>query len=281
MARRATPRPVYAQPQAITTDSVTRHLWGDAESGYVGDEVLLSTDTLHALIFTLPPGGSFGHSPDNRTVFAADEVYRVLEGTIAVIDPAAGQVVKATAGDCVFFRRDTWHHGVNWGTGPVRVLEYFSPPPATGASSAYAKTVPYLEQPVHADNSVLGVWPMDRTSIESKDALHLVQERDMRWRVEGAVQVGVVCSTEHLTVVDIEVLPGHASAVRRHQGDALLHVTEGEIHVHTPDAESATWWRVRSGESMAIPDGFGYRLVNQSGAPARLIGGSAPGYLRD
>jgi len=272
---------VYAQPQAITTDSVIRHLWGDTESGYVGDEVLLSTDTLHALIFTLPPGGSFGHSPDNRTVFAADEVYRVLEGTIAVIDPAAGQVVKATAGDYVFFRRDTWHHGVNWGTGPVRVLEYFSPPPATGASSAYAKTVPYLEQPVHADNSVLGVWPMDRTSIEGKDALHLVQERDMRWRVEGDVQVGVVCSTEYLTVVDIQVLPGHASAVRRHQGDALLHVTEGEIHVHTPDAQSATWWRVRTGESMAIPDGFGYRLVNQSVAPARLIGGSAPGYLRD
>ena len=74
MARRATPRPVFDQPHVITESNVVRHLWGDAESGYVGDEVLLSTQQLHALIFTLPPGGRFGHSADNRTVFAADEV---------------------------------------------------------------------------------------------------------------------------------------------------------------------------------------------------------------
>ena len=280
MARRATPRPEYEQPQVITPDSVTRHIWGDAESGFVGDEVLLSTERLHALIFTLPPGGSFGHSPDNRTVFAADEVYSVLEGTIAVIDPATGQVVPASQGDAVFFRRDTWHHGINWGSGPVRVLEFFSPPPATGASSAYAKTVPYLEQPIHADDSVIGVWPMDRPSIESKDSLHLVQGRDRRWRVEGDLQVGLICSTQHLTVAEISILAGGASALREHEGDALLHAIEGEVHIHTPEAESASWWRVRAGDSMVIPEGFAYRIVNQSGAPAKLVCGSAPGYLR-
>lgn len=279
MARRATPRPVYEQPEVVTPSTVTRHLWGDAESGYVGDEVLLSTDKLHALIFTLAPGAAFGHSADNRTVFAADEVYVVLEGTIAVIDPALGQVVKATAGDGVFFRRDTWHHGVNWGTGPVRVLEFFSPPPATGASSAYAKTVPYLESPTHADEAVLGHWPMQRATLEDKDTLHLVREQDLRWRSEGRLQVGLLCSTENLTVADVTVLPGHASETRRHDGDALLYVTQGEVHVHTPDAENATWWRVSMGDSMVIPEGFAYRIVNQSDAPARAISGSAPGYL--
>ena len=279
MARRATPRPVYDEPGLVTPTDVTRHLWGDADSGYVGDEVLLSTDKLHALIFTLPPGGRFGHSTDNRTVFAADEVYVVLEGTIAVIDPALGQVVKASAGDGVFFRRDTWHHGVNWGTGPVRVLEFFSPPPSTGASSAYAKTVPYLESPTHADDSVLGHWPMQRAMWEDKDTLHLVREQDLRWRAEGDVQVGLLCSTEHLTVAELTVLPGDSSALRRNDGDALIHVTDGEMHVHTPDAANATWWRVRAGDSMVIPEGFAYRLVNQSDAPARAISGSAPGYL--
>lgn len=281
MARRATPRPEYDQPQVITPDSVTRHLWGDAESGFVGDEVLLSTQRLHALIFTLPPGARFGHSQDNRTVFAADEMYIVLEGTIAVVDAAIGQVVRAEAGDAVFFRRDTWHHGINWGTGPVRVLEYFSPPPATGASSAYAKTVPYLEHPVHVDDAAVGNWPMDRVGIESKDTLHLVQPRDIRWRAEGDLQVGLLCSTEHLTVADITVLPGTSSELRRHGGDALLHGLAGEFHVHSPEAENATWWRVRAGDSMVVPDGFAYRLVNQSGAPARLVAGSAPGYLSD
>jgi quercetin dioxygenase-like cupin family protein len=281
MARRATPRPVYDKPEVVTPTNVTRHLWGDAESGYVGDEVLLSTEKLHALIFTLPPGARFGHSTDNRTVFAADEVYVVLEGTIAVIDPAHGQVVKATAGDGVFFRRDTWHHGINWGTGPVRVLEFFSPPPATGASSAYAKTVPYLESPAHADDSVLGHWPMQRSTWEDKDTLHLVREQDLRWRAEDDIQVGLLCSTENLTVAEVTVLPGQSSGLRHHDGDALIHVTHGEMHVHTPDADNATWWRVSAGDSMVLPEGFAYRIVNQSTSPARAICGSAPGYLRD
>lgn len=280
MSRRATPRPVFAQPQVITPESVTRHLWGDDVSGYVGDEVLLSTERLHALIFTLPPGGSFGHSPDNRTVFAADEVYRVLQGTIAVIDPATGQVVRAAQDDAVFFRRDTWHHGVNWGTGPVRVLEFFSPPPATGASSAYAKTVPYLDRVLHRQDAVLGTWPMSSAVVQTGDALHLIEERDLRWRVEADLQVGLICSTEHLTVVDLTILPGDSSAVRQHEGDALLHGISGEVHIHTPQAESASWWRVRAGDSMVIPEGFDYRIVNQSGDPARMICGSAPGYLR-
>lgn len=281
MARRATPRPVFDQPHVVTMDNVTRHLWGDAESGHVGDEVLLSTDTLHALVFTLPPGGRFGHSPDNRTVFAADEVYVVLEGTIGVIDPEIGQVVRASAGEGVFFRRDTWHHGVNWGTGPVRVLEFFSPPPATGASSAYAKTVPYLESPLHANDDILGNWPMGRSAIEDKDSLQLIQDRDLRWRSEGSLQVGLMCSTENLTVAQVHLLPGTASAVRTHAGDGLLHVTSGEVHVHTPDADAGTWWKVRSGESIVIPEGFAYRLVNQSAHEVTLISGSAPGYLRD
>ena len=39
MNRRATPRPEYDTPTLVTRDSVTRHLWGDDESGRVGDEV--------------------------------------------------------------------------------------------------------------------------------------------------------------------------------------------------------------------------------------------------
>jgi uncharacterized cupin superfamily protein len=212
-------------------------------------------------------------------VFAADEIYRVLEGTIAVIDPATGQVIRASQDDAVFFRRDTWHHGVNWGTGSVRVLEFFSPPPATGASSAYAKTVPYLDRVLRADDTVLGEWPMNRPLVQANDTLHMISERDLRWRVEGDLQVGLICSTEHLTVVDVTILPGNSSATRQHAGDALLHAITGEVHIHTPQAESASWWRVRSGDSMVVPEGFEYRIVNQSGSPARLVCGSAPGYL--
>jgi mannose-6-phosphate isomerase-like protein (cupin superfamily) len=279
MSRRATPRPTYSRPAVVRPEEAVRHLWGDEGSGLVGDEVLLSSDLLHALVFTLPPGGRFGHSPDNRTVFAADEVYVVLEGTIAVADPQSGQVCRAEAGDCVFFRRDTWHHGANWGRTPVRVLELFSPPPATGSSSAYARTVPYLEEPRYAEDGVLGRWPMARAEVEAAASLTLVGRRDQRLRAEGDLHVGVVCSTEHLTVTDNELLPGCRSPLRRHGGEALLHVTEGVLHVHTPDNDGPTWWQVRTADSFVVPAGVAYRLVNQGNDVLTFVLGAAPGYL--
>ena len=278
MARRPTPRPEYDQPTVLRPPNVIHHLWGDDESGYVGDEVLLSSGTLHALIFTLPVGGRFGHSPDNRTVFAADEVYLVLSGRIAVVNPQTGEVKPAGAGDYVFFRRDTWHHGINWGEEPVRVLEFFSPPPATGSSSAYSKTVTYLEESLYAEADVIGNWPMARDDIEARATLHLMGEQDLRYRAEGDLQVGVVCSTENLTVIEARLLPGKASEIRRHEGDAFLHTLDGDIHVHTPDSETS-WHLVRRGDSLVIPAGHSYRLMNQGSSVATVTIGSAPGYL--
>jgi mannose-6-phosphate isomerase-like protein (cupin superfamily) len=279
MARRATPRPEYDRPTVIRSAEVVRHLWGDEESGFVGDEVLLSSQLLHGLIFTLPPGGRFGHSPDNRTVFAADEVYAVLQGTIAVVDPASGQVCRAEASEFVVFGRDTWHHGINWGTTPVRVLELFAPPPATGASSAYARTVPYLEQSRYAEDGVLGRWPAERAAVEAASRLALVTGRDLRWRAEGDLHVGLVCSTGQLTVTSEELLPGGRSELRRHGGDAFFHVTAGVAHVHAPENDGPSWFQVLAGDSFAIPAGTPYRLVNQGAETLRHVLGAAPEYL--
>ncbi len=282
MARRATPRPEYTHPTVIRPADVVRHLWGDEEAGFVGDEVLLSSQLLHGLIFTLPVGARFGHSPDNRTVFAADEVYAVLEGTVAVVDPASGQVCRAEAGEFVVFGRDTWHHGINWGTTPVRVLELFAPPPAAGASSAYAKQQPYLETSRYAEDDLLGHWPADpaaRAAVQAASRLSLVTARDLRWRAEGDLHVGLVCSTDQLTVTAEELLPGGRSALRRHGGDAFFHVTAGEVHVHAPENDGPNWFRVSAGESFAIPSGVGYRLVNQGTVTERHVFGAAPHYL--
>jgi quercetin dioxygenase-like cupin family protein len=279
MARRATPRPTYDAPGVIRSADCVRHLWGDPTSGYVGDEVLLSSSLLHVLIFTLPVGGRFAHSQDNRTVFAADEAYVVLEGTIAVVEPTTGEIARAEVGDAVFFRRDTWHHGINWGTGPVRVLEMFSPPPAAGASSQYAKEQPYLDVSYDAEDHVLGRWPMERAEIAAASRLTRVRPDEQRFRAEGDLQTGLICSTEHLTVVDATLLPGCSSDLRRHGGDALFHLTAGEVHVHAPSNDGPIWWRVQAGESFVLPEGTEYRLVNQGREVVRLVLGVAPSYL--
>ena len=108
------------------------------------------------LVFGLPPGGGFRHSEDFRTIFAADELLHVLQGVLVIADPETGEVQRAGAGESVFFRRDTWHHAFALGAEPLRVLELFAPPPAAGASSAYARAQPYLEESRYADDALLG-----------------------------------------------------------------------------------------------------------------------------
>jgi quercetin dioxygenase-like cupin family protein len=278
VSRRSTPRPSYDGPTVIQPAKVAHHLWGDAEAGYVGDEVLVSSRKLHALIFTLPPGGKFRHSPSNRTVFGADEVYFVLDGIMALANPETGEVMRAEAGEAVFFRRDTWHHGFNRSTGALRVLEIFAPPPAAGMSSAYAAARPYLAESRYAQDELLGRWPMDRAAIEATNTLHLVRPADQRYRMEGDLLAGLVASTKQLTVLGGELLPGQASEFRSHRGDAFWYVTAGEVHVHTPDAAAANWWRVQTGDAFVLPGPERYRLVNQGAEPATFVLGAAPRY---
>ena len=159
-SRRPTPRPVFDRPTAISATDRIRHIWGDQDSGFVIDRVYLSSQMLHVLEFSMPPGGRFGHSPDNPTIFAADELLYVLDGVLLLSDPSTGETQRTAAGEAVFFRRDTWHHGRTAGDQGVRVLEFFSPTPATGASSAYGRTQPYLEHTETVDRRLLGSWPL-------------------------------------------------------------------------------------------------------------------------
>ncbi|PSK90179.1 hypothetical protein CLV63_1238 [Murinocardiopsis flavida] len=59
--RRPTPRPTYDHPTVIRHTDAARHLWGDpGGSGYVSDQVYVSSSDLHVLQYTLGPRGRFG-----------------------------------------------------------------------------------------------------------------------------------------------------------------------------------------------------------------------------
>jgi quercetin dioxygenase-like cupin family protein len=150
------PRPSFAGPAVIAGADATRHVWGDPESGEVLDRIYVSNDRIHQLLFEIGPGGQFTHSASFRTVFGADEVLYAVDGDLVVANPETGQVVRAAAGEAVFFGADTWHHAFNWGTGPVRVLEFFAPPPATGTSGAYAQQRPLLNSSNYSGDGVPG-----------------------------------------------------------------------------------------------------------------------------
>jgi quercetin dioxygenase-like cupin family protein len=284
MTYTSSPRPTFAGPTPIPYAGVTRHLWGDDVSGEVADWIYVSSEKIHQLVFGLPPGGVFRHSDGFRTIFAADEVYYVLSGTLVLSNPETGEVHRLEPGEAAFFRRDTWHHAWSYGIDALRVLELFAPPPAQGTSGAYARTRPNLTEVRYAQDEWLGRWPMDRTEAGRGHTIQVVRDADALWRMEGKERqalVGILASTEHLTVGKIRLLPGQQTEVQAHGGDESLYVLEGTLNVRLRDASGPCWFELAPQDGFYLPEGTPHQYYNVTDRPTELIFGVAPRYLAD
>src|SRR5262245_59290129 len=223
------PRPTYDAPTLARRSEIRHHVWGDGQSGLVGDWLYASTDKLHVIEFGMAPGQWFRHSPSFRTVFAADELLHVLQGAMLACNPKTGEIVECVAGESLFFRRDTWHHVRAQGAEPLRVLEFFAPPPSQGTSGNYAMKQPYLEKPVYRRDELLG----HSMGASQPSTLHRIGPRERSLRLEGDVAVGLIVSTEHLTVAELQVPAGGAGEGTSHGGDAMLVGVAGQLMVRT------------------------------------------------
>jgi quercetin dioxygenase-like cupin family protein len=272
----SSPRPVFDGPALIRRAEVTRHVWGDPAAGEVFDWIYASTEKVHMLVFGLPPGAGFRHSEDYRTIFAADELLHVLDGVLVIADPETGEVQRAGAGESVFFRRDTWHHAFALGPEPLRVLELFAPPPAAGASSAYAREQPYLEASRYADDALLGDWPGARTP---EPRLRVLRPGDVLWRRDLGVLCGILISTEHLTVATLELGPGEVAAAHEHGGDEVVMALGGSLWVRVWHQGEVHVFELEPEDVCYLPEGSRHEYRNAGGTTARAICGIAPHYL--
>ncbi len=243
----------------------------------MADWIYVSSGHIHALLFELEPHGCFRHSPDHRTVFAADELLFVLEGTMAIANPETGEMCRAEAGEGVFFRRDTWHHAFAHGEGPLRVLELFAPPPSTGSSGAYAQTRPYLSESLYAEDGMLGRLAGSRPASKT---LHRLGRDDLVWRRDLGVLVGLYLSTEHLTAGLVELDAGQVAAAHSHGGDEVIYVTEGELTVRAWQAGEVSVFELGPQQACYLPIGCRHEYRNFSGRLARAVFGVAPSYLQ-
>lgn len=284
MSYKPSPRPTFDAPAPIPYASVTRHLWGDDCSGEVADWIYVSSDKIHQLIFGLAPGGVFRHSDGYRTVFAADEIYYVLSGTMIINNPETGEVHRVAPGEAAFFRRDTWHHAWSHGPDALRVLELFAPPPSQGTSGAYARTRPNLTEVRYAQDEWLGRWPMEQKAARRAQTITVVRDADLFWRMEGKerqVLVGILASTEHLTVGKVRLLPGQHTEAQVHGGDESLYVLEGTLNVRLPESAAPSWFELTPGDGFYLPEGTPHQYYNVTDRPVELIFGVAPRYLAD
>jgi mannose-6-phosphate isomerase-like protein (cupin superfamily) len=262
-----TPRPTFDVPTTIRFDDAVTATWGDDVAGHVLDRIFVSSSKIHHIIYELEPHAGFTHSEEYRTIFAAHEVMYVLSGVLALANPETGEVVRALPGEAVAFGPDTWHHGFNESAELLRVLEFFAPPPSTGTSGAYARTKPMLERSRYS-----------RDESDSRTTLRVVRESDYQWRIEGGAShslLGVIASSAELTVGKLLLPAGRETDVRRHGGDMSLLVIEGTVTASVTDADV----ELRVNDCLYVPEGFDYRLWNESGSPAAVICGVAPRYL--
>jgi quercetin dioxygenase-like cupin family protein len=242
----------------------------------VADWIYVSSGHIHALVFELEPHGFFRHSPDHRTVFAADELLYVLEGVMAIANPETGEVCRVETGESVFFRRDTWHHAFAHGEGPLRVLELFAPPPSTGSSGAYAQTRPYLQESRYADDELLGRLGVVRPEPKT---LYRLGRDDIVWRRDLGVLVGLYASTEQLTAGLFELDSGQTATAHSHGGDEILYVTEGELTVRAWRDGEVSVFELGPEQACYLPFGCRHEFRNFAGRRARAVFGVAPSYL--
>jgi quercetin dioxygenase-like cupin family protein len=276
------PRPSFDAPTLRSFDEVTRHTWGDPEAGFVEDWIYVSSQLLHVIVFGMPPGGRFTHSESFRTIFGADELLHVLQGTLVLANPETGQVVRAEPGESVFFRRDTWHHGFSYGDEPLRVLEFFAPPPATGTSGPYALQQPYLERSTYARDGVVGELldprqpvPCDKVPQGTgRGALTLLRCGDAVHRLDTGVLVSLLVSTEHLTVGTVTVPAGQASAGERHDGEELVYCLRGALGVEAGGVEAT----LGPHDAFLVPAGTRHTYAAAGDEVAQAMFGVAPRY---
>ena len=277
-----TPRPTFDGPAHIARRDASLHLWGNDEAGDVADWVYCSTDKIHHLMFGLAPGQSFRHSEDFRTIFGADEVLYVLTGTMSIANPQTGEVRRIQAGDAAFFRADTWHHAFSLGPDELRVVEFFSPPPAAGASSAYAVQQVYLESTSYQDRRWQGRWPMAQTAERAAATIHHLTDADLLWSMTGeGTMLGTYASTEHIHVARLEQAPGGRSGARCFEGDTAIHVLEGTVFVFILDENRQRWFEGTVGDGFFVPAGTHYEIRNVTAAPSRAIVAVAPNEIAD
>ena len=266
-AYKPSPRPTFDGPALITRRDVTRHVWGDAEAGEVADWIYASTGKIHCLVFGLGPGGAFRHSEAFRTVFGADELMYVLEGTMVLANPETGEVQRVEQGRTVAFAPGTWHHAFAHGGGPLRVIEFFAPPPSTGTSGVYARTRPYVAESRY-----------DRAPGDERRTLRPVADGDVVWRREHGVLVGLHLVTPELSAGVLEVNPGEASAVHAHGGDEVVFSLDGGLHVRAWDGDAVHVFELGPEDAAYIPAGSTHEYRNYGGRLARALIGVAPSF---
>ena len=248
MGYRPSPRPSFDAPTAIRASDAVRHTWGDEEAGFVEDWIYVSSELIHAIVFGLPPGGS---------VPPLGELQDRVRRRRAAPRPA-GDARAREPGD----RRGRPRRPGRERLLPARHLAprlLLRRRPAARARVLRAAPGHGDVGRVRADEAVPRAERLRRDGVVGKLAeatpgpasMRVLRRADSVWRLDRDVLVGLLVSTEHLTVGTVTVPAGHTSLVEAHDGEELLYATRGELRVEAGGVEAT----LAPGDALPRPAG--------------------------
>jgi len=203
-------------------------------------------------------------------------VLHVLGGAMVLANPATGEAHRVDTGESVFFRRDTWHHAHAVGTEPLRVLEIFAPPPATGSSGSYARTKDLLTDVRLGNDELLGRFTPTDSSPTIRDSIRVIRAADRRWRLEpgrpGPVPLGLLASTEHLTVAMAELYAGQYGDRQARGGDESGYVLDGVLGVRLGSDGGREFLELHPGDGWYVPKGIAHSYFAPQGRTSFIFG---------
>jgi mannose-6-phosphate isomerase-like protein (cupin superfamily) len=263
-----------AEPTLLRYRDLERRTRGDETTGRLCDWFYADDADMNLNIVGMPPNGSAISSPANPTIFGADELFYVIEGTMVQSNPVTGEVFVVKPGEAIFFRKDTWHYQWNYSNTQLRMLEFFQPAPKSGTGGAYARAQPPLAgPPKQGRDDLLGKWPMARDEPQERTTW-MIHEHDILWRMEGTVRgremlVGILASTEHMTVGKMSFLSGQRSSDYQHGGEKVIFVESGNLHVELTGTKK--WVELEPWDGLRIPAGVPHSFYNMSSEPATCL----------
>jgi mannose-6-phosphate isomerase-like protein (cupin superfamily) len=258
------------EPTVIRRPETRGEIWGDPAMGEVTDAWYVSTDAVHMLVYAIAPGGWFGSTDEVRTIFDADQLYYVLEGTLALANPANGEVRLIEPGEAAYVGSGTWTHGFACGEGGVRVLELVSPGLESDAAVAYTRDQPPLGSATYVRGDLHGSWPMARH--EAGRTIHHLCERDLLWRLDGPDHVlsGSWVATGRVRVEMVRLRPGQRTSLAATGGETCVYVLNGCLGVRLPESERP-WLELDASDGLYLPAGTLHRFQTLHTIGTRVI----------
>lgn len=300
--------PGEKRPALLTREHSIPRVYGDG-AHRIATYLHLSTDRLTCTEFHVGPGEWF-EPPD---LHAGDEVYYVLRGEPAVLNPETGEVLVVQEGEFLLIPKGTWHQAHNFASGTAIVLCSFAPkiwseeqpmpadfpghllvykgperkvgspdPPSPGAGRlcrALVRSQPLAAPPLQ----LLGHWPGEGPELRKNKQMVPVGEREALKVIHGESNRLLACfyvSNDFLHVGLLHIPAGPPSEPEEHQGDEVIYVVQGSLSVLILEEQTSgsgeRRFEVHQGERFLIPEGYKHQYCNFSPQPAKALFSIAP-----